>query len=340
MTGAPPLGSALVVGDGPAGLLAAAVLRQAGWPVTLLTGQRSAHHGHIHSIGAAALQLIADLVGDGSIDQSVHSAWQVNASGLVPLQPRPVVDAANLTNWMRAKLQAFAGPHLCFIACREAAGMAQHTLAWLAEPRRTPADLCIDATGSSRLVLKALEPTLDLLEAGACGFYHSWQGTAAIPHPPVTVIDRFGNDAVLLTVYGNSVRLTWQSDGGVKAADRDDWLIQTARGAPASLAASLQTIRFAPRPQAYRAPAGRRTALEDVETDKGAVLIALGDCLLQTAPRLGQGFAQLAGQVALLKQTAAAAQPDWRMLRDALADSAAATFLLAAMVDGPHARVA
>ena len=63
-----------------------------------------------------------------------------------------------------------------------------------------------------------------------------------------------------------------------------------------------------------------------------AVLLPVGDALLQTAPRIGKGFAQLAGQCGQLRAYCAQPTPDWSRLSQKLAEGADAAFLIAALM--------
>ena len=83
--------TALVAGDGPAGLIASLVLARAGVPVTLLTGAASPQHNHVHTITADTLRAIGLLVGTPLIGFGDQPAWQVAGQQLVRAVDRPVL---------------------------------------------------------------------------------------------------------------------------------------------------------------------------------------------------------------------------------------------------------
>ena len=325
--------TALVAGDGPAGLIATLVLARAGVPVTLLTGAPSPQHRHVHAITADTLRAIGQLIGAPLTGFGDQPAWQIAGGQMVRAVDRPVLDAQRLTAQLR-KLLEHAGPApVAVVACGTAEALTTKALGWLADPQRTSDDVCIDASGASRLILKARDPRLDLFETGGHSVYSSWQGTAAAAHPQVTLCETLASGSTaLMVVDGHQVTMTWQSTRPVTEVERDRWLSTLAALAPAGLKATMQSVTFGDHRLVHRAPMARRAAIEQLSHQTGAVLLPIGDALLQTAPQMGKGFAQLAGQCRQLRAHCQAARPDWASLALALAEGADAVFLSAALV--------
>ena len=325
--------TALVAGDGPAGLIASLVLAKAGVPVTLLAGAPSPQHGHVHTITADTLRAIGLLAGTPLAGFADQPAWQVVGSKLVRAVDRPVLDAKRLTAQLRELLEQTGPAPVAVVACGSAEALTGEALAWLADPERTGADVCIDATGGSRLILKAREPRLDLFETGGHSVYSSWQGIAAIAHSQVTLCETLlGGSTALMVIDGHQVTMTWQSDRLAFDDERDAWLHAVAAIASKGLKATLLSTAFGSHRLAHRAPMARRTAIEDIPQQTGAVLLPIGDTLLQTAPRMGKGFAQLAGQCGHLRAHCAQPSADWIRLSQSLAEGADAAFLIAALM--------
>ncbi len=325
--------TALVAGDGPAGLIATLVLARAGVPVTLLTGAPSPQHGHVHTITADTLHAIGLLVGAPLAGFGDQPAWQVVGSKMVRAVDRPVLDAQRLTAQLRDLLERTGPASVAVAACGTAEALTGKALGWLADPARTSADVCIDATGGSRLILKAREPRLDLFETGGHSVYSSWQGTAAVAHPQVTICEMLVNGSTALMVIDrHQVTMTWQLERPVTEAERDRWLSGVAAMAPAGLKATVQSATFGHHRLAHRAPMARRAAIEQLSHKTGAFLLPIGDALLQTAPQMGKGFAQLAGQCGQLRAYCAAPVSDWAGLARVLGEGADAAFMVAALV--------
>lgn len=339
--------TALVAGDGPAGLIAALVLARAGVPVTLLTGAASPQHRHVHAITADTLRAIGQLVGAPLTGFGDQPAWQIAGCQMVRAVDRPVLDAQRLTAQLRGLLADAGHAPIAVVACGTAEVLTGRALGWLADPQRTSADLCIDATGGSRLILKAREPRLDLFETGGHSVYSSWQGTAAVAHPQVTLCETLESGrTALMVIDGHQVTMTWQSERPVTEAERDRWQSGVAAMAPARLKATVQSATFGNHRIAHRAPMARRAAIEQLAHHTGAMLLPIGDALLQTAPQMGKGFAQLAGQCGQLRAHCAAPRGDWTGLVQALGEGADAAFMVAALVGAaidaraPHAQTA
>jgi hypothetical protein len=309
------------------------VLARAGVPVTLLTGAASPQHHHVHTITTDTLRAIGLQVGTPLTGCGDQPAWQVAGQQLVRAVDRPVLDAKRLTAQLRGLLARPGQAPITLRACATAKSLTDKALGWLADADRTSADLCIDATGGSRLILKAFEPQLDLLETGGHSVYSSWRGTAARAHPPVTLCETLASESTaLMTIDGHQVTMTWQSDRLVSEDERDAWLHTLAALAPTQLQTTLLSTAFGDHRRAHRAPMARRIAIEDLRKQTGAILLPIGDALLQTAPQMGKGFAQLAGQCGQLRAHCAQPFPDWSRLSHTLAEGADAAFMVAALM--------
>jgi hypothetical protein len=303
----------------------------------LLTGASSPQHRHVHTITADTVRAIGQLVGAPLTGFGDQPAWQVAGREMVRAVDRPVLDAQRLTMQLRGLLMRSGQTPIAVVACGTAEAITDKALAWLDDPERTSADLCIDATGGSRLILKAREPRVDLFETGGHSVYSSWQGATDVAHPQVTLCDTLaGGSTALMVVDGHQITVTWQAERAVTEFERDRWLSAIAAIAPAELKAALQSATFSDHRLAHRAPVARRAAIEQVRHGRGAVLLPLGDALLQTAPQMGKGFAQLVGQCGQLRAHCIAPFHDWSRLVQSLAEGADAAFMIAALVGAAY----
>jgi 2-polyprenyl-6-methoxyphenol hydroxylase-like FAD-dependent oxidoreductase len=300
---------ALVLGAGPAGLLAARVLARHGVTVELAdpepeTGQRTRPQAaHVHRWPASAWErLTREFPGLESITG--------------PCPEREVLDEA---------LWALCRPHLEAV---HAARMTRFEFppdrvrTWTSQGERA-FDLLVDASGATRATLASL--------AAACGQpipLHQGPpsgGYVTFPISDVQPVDgsdghasrdaRSGAGAVLQRGRLSTWRLTLQLPPGVAApadlpaaramlAAFDDPFIHGACRAARSAGASQ---RFGGRPPA-------RLGLEEM-ADLPERWLPLGDCLLATPPYLGHGLDQLTEQVELLDEGLAAGCA-WPVLRE------------------------
>lgn len=285
---------ALVVGAGPAGLLAATALSRQGFAVHLADPEPGN--------------------GARTRPQSVHvhlwpgSAWQRLKSWLPELEaltgPWPTRATLDDVLWRlcRPQVDQVHATRIRELVFRESSVDALTDAGWLAF------DLVVDASGASRATLASV--------AKACGFpvtLHEGPPSGGYVTLLLAGIDLNGDEAVvaardaksgagaiLMGAAGSAARLTLQvpPGAGVPAdlpmalrfleAFDDPRLHEVCR------AATLEgnPVRYGNRPHA-------RLALEEMAGLPGN-WIPVGDCLLATPPYLGHGLDQLTEHVELL----------------------------------------
>jgi len=285
---------ALVVGAGPAGLLAATALSHRGFAVHLADPEPGN--------------------GTRTRPQSAHvhlwpgSAWQRLNSWLPELEeltgPRPTRTMLDDMLWRlcRPQIDAVHAVRIRELVFRESSVHALTDMGWLYF------DLVVDASGASRATLASV--------AQACGFpvtLHEGPPSGGYVTLRLAGIDldadgrvvavrdaNSGAGAIFMGAAGSAARLTLQVPPGA--------------GVPADLPMALRFLEAfdAPvlhqvcegatlegRPVRYGSRPHARLALEEI-----AALpenwIPIGDCLLATPPYLGHGLDQLTEQVELL----------------------------------------
>lgn len=181
---------------------------------------------------------------------------------------------------------------------------------WCASDEAGEADLVVDATGSSHWLgrMRGIEVTIEEL-AGTDRCW-SWTGmNDGSPHPWLLAARAPAQSAVLLRGPDGQIHLTLRKSGAA-TPDPLDVLDRLLIGTDAALAARIGSIALEPRPLRHDSPLARRTI---VAADRPLPpLVRLGDGLIQTAPRLGQGIAQIAEQLAALAQAAGDGTPPAR----------------------------
>ena len=308
--------TALVMGDGLAGLGAAIVLARAGWRVALGRNatDRRGHRRHAHLAAREVLQGLEKLTG-GALDgwqMGAAAAWDA-ATGQRDDGARAIVAAEALRT---ALVRRAGGIGVSFLDdTRLAPPLGEQGWAWQAQGDAGTADLLVDASGSGHLLgrLPGIAVAIDELEGlDRCW---SWTGTNDGPATPWLLCARTDEDsAVLMRGPDGVIRLTLR--GACEAepaplAALDALLL----GAGAAWAARIGNIALDPKPLRYDSPLARRSTISEAELLPP--MVRIGDALIQTAPRLGQGIAQITEQLAALKAGLSSAAPP-RRLQDAL----------------------
>ena len=282
----------MVLGDGPAGLLAAIALRRAGWAVDIAPGRRAtrAHHGHVHQIASATIERVEAIAGQGVAGWSAADQLRIDGDARPTMIQAPIVDPAALVRALS----------------RRAIGLG----AQFVEPRmelpieRNPYSLLVDASGSGVLASRTVGLDVAIDESDATDMCWTWRGTAGSRD------DRWMIAARSVGVAGAAnLWLTRTADGRcmmtIRCADHVDH-----PGSPFRLLDSLMLaaghdwarrmgkICLHAAPVRHNAPFARR--VEVTGPAGGTPLVRIGDGLIQTAPRFGQGFAQIVEQIDLM----------------------------------------
>jgi hypothetical protein len=300
---------ALVLGAGPAGLLAARVLARHGMAVELAdpepgTGQRTRPQaGHVHRWPASAWQrLTREFPGLESITG-----------------PRPEREALDDALWALCRPQ---------LAAVHAARMTHFEFppdgvrAWTSAGERA-FDVLIDASGASRASLASLATAcgqpIPLHQGPPSGGYVTFRlsgvqaGDGSDGHASRDA--RSGAGAVLQRGRGLAWRLTLQLPPGVAApADLQAALTMLAAFDDPVIHEACRAAHSEGTPQRFGGRPPARLGLEEMARLPERWL-ALGDCLLATPPYLGHGLDQLTEQVELLDEGLAAGCA-WPVLRE------------------------
>lgn len=322
---------ALVIGSGPAGLLASRVLADRGFTVTLATREHLAvtpqpSWQHVHVMSGPTLAKIEQLA------PGTTPRWH-RVSG----QRRP--DRAELDHALAASClpvvegRTIAGPFTMDWGGDEAAVTWQDGTLWTGE-------VVVDASGAARASCAAIAERLGgpvpMDSLAGTGRYTS----AVLDGVTVPSSDGFtavrgpepGWGALLLALGDRAVRITMQTPASVRlstAAElRDAWetldsaeLTATCRAG--DVAAPL--ARWGPHPT-------MRVVLEECAGAPPG-WYPIGDALLVTPPHLARGIAHLVEQVALL----GALHPEidnHSEVQASLAELSALRWMDAAMVEG------
>jgi hypothetical protein len=125
--------------------------------------------------------------------------------------------------------------------------------------------------------------------------------------------------AVLLHGSDGAIRLTVRATDS-KAPDAPTVIESLLLGANAPWIARLGRFALEPRPLRHDSPLARRTGI--LNTDALPPLVRLGDALIQTAPRLGQGIAQITEHLTAIDTALRGGRPMHRLQAglDVLAD--------------------
>ncbi|PZQ21687.1 MAG: hypothetical protein DI569_11120 [Sphingopyxis macrogoltabida] len=288
--------AALVIGDGPAGLLAAIALRRAGWAVQIAPGRRTAraHHGHVHQIAPATIAGIEAIAGRRVAGWSLADQLRIDGHAPSRVVAAPLVDPAALVRALsRHAVEAgagFAEPCMAIPIGGEAFG------------------LLVDASGSSVLASRTPGLHVAIDESDATDICWTWRGTAGRSDAPWTIAARNVGRAdglwMIRTAEGRCTMTVRSPHGGDEDGTPFHLLDSLMLAAGHDWARRMGGVRLDRNPVRHCAPYARRV---EVALSPGAIpLVRIGDGLIQTAPRFGQGFAQIVEQIGLLQVVIAA----------------------------------
>ena len=283
--------TALVMGDGPAGLLAAIGLQRAGWMAKIAPGRRGArtHHGHVHQISFATMAKIEAVAGQEVAGWSAADLLHIDGAASPAMMKAPIVDPAALVDALSRR------------ATELGAKLVGPRMAIPVEDKSF--DLLVDASGSGVLASRTAGLNVAIDQSGAIDECWTWRGRAGSGRDCWTIAARDVADAT-------SLWLTRAVDGRcmmtVRCADYDESPVSPFRLLDSVMLAAghdwgrrMGQIRFDADPVRHRAPFARR--VEVTRSAGGPPLLRIGDGLIQTAPRFGQGFAQIAEQIELMR---------------------------------------
>jgi hypothetical protein len=276
---------ALVIGDGPAGLLAAITLRRAGWSVQIAAGRPGArpHHRHVHQIAPSVLTAIERLAGSKLTGWRVADHLWIDSASPARALSAPMVDPAALVaalGWRAANV-----------------GVTETTPRTNLAAEAWRFDLLVDASGSG--VLASRTPTLDVAidESDVIDECWSWRGRAESSGAPWSIAVRDEALALLLTrdESGTCILTARAMDAPAPLLDPARLLDRMMVAVGHRWALRMGDLHLVPGPLRHRAPFARRIRV--TRRADGPPLLRIGDGLIQTAPRFGQGFAQIVEQI-------------------------------------------
>lgn len=322
---------ALVVGDGIAGMGAAIVLARAGWQVTgaaVRADKSASHRQHAHVTSTAVIAQLERLAGSALGGWANGAALVWDESGRRDAAARPILAAQALHQSLADHAAALGvrwQQDLVMSLPSGGGGWQWHTGGGAGA-----ADLLIDATGNGHWLgrMAGFSATIEELDGTDCCW--SWTGINDGPPQPWLLAARGdAGSATLLRGPDGAMRLTLHQTGRDTPDPRaafDGLLI----GAGAPWVERIGTIALDPRPLRHDSPLARRTLVQ--APTPMPPLVRLGDGLIQTAPRLGQGIAQIAGQLEALAAAIAAGRPlsEWQCGLDRLAQQRWAGLMLGA----------
>ena len=306
--------TALILGNGLSGYGAACVLASAGWRVILAEPASdkalAARYLHGHVIAESVLRCLDRLTGAQPAWDSVDALYltaQTKGSDAQDalahdriLRPMALVAPDGLRAAQMARADML-GVERC-----DARALAPDADRWrfTANGVAAHADLLIDASGTGQALARLPGVNVVQEEMAERDVCYSWTGQAS-----PTAAGRGaagGGDAFLLLargLMGCDSMLARFPDGRVTMTTRGCYvppmpqlLLDTLLlASDAAWAQRLGTIRFPHMPARYSAPLARITEFANADALPPVMLI--GDALLQTAPRFGQGVANLTRQL-------------------------------------------
>lgn len=312
---------ALIVGDGIAGLSAAIMLARAGWQVSCSGprgGKIALHRQHVHLASPAVMAQLERLTGGPLAGWAMGAAAVWDETGRRDESPRPILAIEALRRGL-AERAAVAGVR-CHAGCGVALPQPGACWQWSAADAAGAADVLIDATGSGHWLGRMDGIGVIVEELAGADRCWSWIGQSDGPQQPWLIAARGAmRSAALLRGPDGLARLTLRQPVRNTPDPRvalDHLLI----GAGARWAQRIGSITLDPRPLRHDSPLARRTRIS--AATPLPPLVRIGDGLIQTAPRLGQGIAQIAEQLGALGDALAAGLPpaEWQPALERLAE--------------------
>lgn len=161
--------------------------------------------------------------------------------------------------------------------------------------RNLATDLLVDATGAARISLSLLEadlPDVALDDLGSPQGYVSWRGRAPGAE---TWLLAWGSAAslegLIQSTASGRIRLTCRHGAGAAAPETPP-LGEIMESGGDEMARMLGGVRFESKAVRYWAPAARRIALDEMPVTERPLPVLVGDALVQTPPRFGEGIRQ------------------------------------------------
>ncbi len=322
---------ALVIGAGPAGLLASRVLTDRGFDVTLatrehlaVTPQPSWHH--VHVVPAPTLATLERLA------PGTAARWQSRAGHRRP-------DRAELDHALAVScLPAVHGRMIAGPFTLEWGG--DRAVARWHDGARWSGDVVVDASGAARASCPAIAQRLgrpvpmDTL-AGTGRYTSVVLDGVTVPSPDAFLAVRApepGWGALLLALDDRSARLTMQTPAAVRLATPTDLRAAWEGLGNLELIATCQAGQIASALHRWGPHPTMRVVLEECYGAPPG-WFPVGDALLVTPPNLGRGIAHLVEQVALLGRLECGGDKHHEV-GAALAELSALRWMDAAMVEG------
>lgn len=292
---------ALVIGDGPAGLLAATLLRKVGIGVTVLHKGSNANDQHVHILSQQLIDVAAQIDPDLELALSgeLREGWRWHRwngqewqDEITPRLSRQGVMQALRQQCEDLRFQAFVKGELQF-DLSEGRFFDQHA----------HFDLCIDASGNSRITLPYLKGAgfaVDLEEIGAPTLFRSWlftrpaqiaAGQSWIYQDPINPQER-----AYLESEAQTLRLTCTSPRQESHGSSHEprWRATPLAG----------IVPRALEMKAYHtlvSPPVRHLQINELDLHPSPAWIAFGDALLQIPAQSGAGLQSLFLQGHVLK---------------------------------------
>lgn len=297
MTGICP--SALIIGDGIAGLLAACVLRRARWNVRIIrrSHPERPHHRHAHMVCKTTIDRIEGLCGARLPGWAMGDAIALSGCGAHADMTRPLFDPVAFADGLaqsanRLGVDLLEGVHV--------SPSQDGNWRWTDNRGRADkADLLIDAGGAGTSVGRISEVQLDMEELDVIDRCWTWHGVSTGIPRGWTIAARgiAAVDALFVRQVDGAFHMTVRPASALPPEPQRllDAVMMAAGG---QWAIRMGAIRLEAEAARFQAPFARRTKI----ANRAALppMIRIGDALLQTAPRFGRGIAQIARHADLL----------------------------------------